>query len=142
MSMIRSKGKQVTAEEIIKLIQDHTEFDVWKDISTRTKRDDVLAFILQCDAEAIRQDLASEGYELEDTEEAMEDFISELMNKADEYAVEIEEILQEDLIAYYYSYEYDEDEGVIKTIVVIAFEELGELKLRDVGNRLITVVGD
>ncbi|MBB6214013.1 hypothetical protein HNQ80_000082 [Anaerosolibacter carboniphilus] len=141
MSYIRDGKKQYAFDELSKLIKDNTEFDVTMDISTRTKREDVLAFILQCDAEALKKDLEEEGLEL-DIDEDEEAFVSELMNKADEYAVEIEEILPEDLLAYYYAYEYDEDESVIKTILVVSFESLGELKLRDVGNRLITVVGD
>ncbi|KXG76474.1 hypothetical protein [Thermotalea metallivorans] len=141
MSIIREKNKQYAFEEIAKIIKENTEFDVVADISKRTKREDVLAFILQCDGENLKKDLQEEGFDL-DIETDEEEFISELMNKADEYAVEIEENLPEDLIAYYYAYEYDEDEGVIKTILAVAFETLGERKLRDVGNRLITVVGD
>lgn len=141
MSIIREKNKRYTFEEIAKIIKENTEFDVVADISKRTKREDVLAFILQCDGESLKKDLQEEGFDL-DIETDEEEFISELMNKADEYAVEIEENLPEDLIAYYYAYEYDEDEGVIKTILAVAFETLGERKLRDVGNRLITVVGD
>ncbi|SHK17613.1 hypothetical protein SAMN02745975_03814 [Geosporobacter subterraneus DSM 17957] len=141
MSYIFSGNRRVTDEDIKKIIQETTEFDVTADISTRTKREDVLAFILQCDAEALRQDLEAEDLEI-DIETDEEAYISELMNKADEYAVEIEESLPEDLLAYYYAYEYDEDEGVVKSILVVASAELGELKLRDVGNRLITVVGD
>lgn len=141
MSYIISGDRRVTHEDIKKIIQETTEFDVIADISKRTKREDVLAFILQCDAEALRQDLESEDLEI-DIETDEEAYISELMNRADEYAVEIEENLPEDLLAYYYAYEYDEDEGVVKSILVIAFDKLGELKLREVGNRLITVVGD
>lgn len=141
MSIIREKNKRYTFEEIAKIIKENTEFDVVADISKRTKREDVLAFILQCDGEILKKDLQEEGFDL-DIETDEEEFISELMNKADEYAVEIEENLPEDLMAYYYAYEYDEDEGVIKTILAVAFETLGERKLRDVGNRLITVAGD
>ncbi|AOT69729.1 hypothetical protein [Geosporobacter ferrireducens] len=141
MSYIFSGNRKVVDEDIKKIIQETTEFDVTTDISTRTKREDVLAFILQCDADALKQDIEAEDLEI-DIESDEEAYISELMNKADEYAVEIEENLPEDLLAYYYAYEYDEDEGVIKTILVVSSDELGELKLREVGNRLITVVGD
>ncbi len=141
MSYIFSGNRKVVDEDIKKIIQETTEFDVTADISTRTKREDVLAFILQCDADALKQDIEAEDLEI-DIESDEEAYISELMNKADEYAVEIEENLPEDLLAYYYAYEYDEDEGVIKTILVVSSDELGELKLREVGNRLITVVGD
>lgn len=141
MSYIFSGDRKVADEDIKKIIQETTEFDVAADISTRTKREDVLAFILQCDADALKQDIEAEDLEI-DIEVDEEAYISELMNKADEYAVEIEENLPEDLLAYYYAYEYDEDEGVIKTVLVVSSDELGELKLREVGNRLITVVGD
>ncbi len=141
MSYITSGDKRVTDEDIRKIIQETTEFDVTADISTRTKREDVLAFILQCDADALRQDIEAEDLEI-DIDADEEAYISELMNKADEYAVEIEENLPEDLIAYYYAYEYDEDAGVVKSILVVSSDELGEVKLREVGNRLITVVGD
>ena len=141
MSYIFSGDRRVTDEDIRKIIQETTEFDVTADISTRTKREDILAFILQCDADALRQDLEAEDLEI-DIEADEEAYISELMNKADEHAVEVEENLPEDLLAYYYAYEYDEDQGVIKSILVVSSDELGELKLREVGNRLITVVGD
>ncbi|MCT4620450.1 MAG: hypothetical protein N4A62_13785 [Marinisporobacter sp.] len=137
--IVNEENKVYDAEKIVKVIHDETEFDVWKDITSRTKREDVLAFILQCDIEILKEELEEElGIE----EENEEDYISELMNKADEYAVEIEELLPEDMLAYYYAYEYDEDEGIIKTILVVSFDDLGERKLKDVGNRLITVVGD
>ncbi|MCT4605961.1 MAG: hypothetical protein N4A64_07620 [Marinisporobacter sp.] len=137
--IINEENKVYDAEEIVKIIHDETEFDVWKDITSRTKREDVLAFILQCDIEILKEELEEElGME----EESEEGYISELMNRTDEYAVEIEELMPEDMLAYYYAYEYDEDEGIIKTILVVSFDELGERKLKDVGNRLITVVGD
>ena len=138
MDYIQEGKKRYTGEDIEKLIKENTDFDVLENISTRTKREDVLAFILQCDAGRIKQDFAEEEIEIEMEDE--EEYISEIMNKADEYAVEIEEILPEDLISYYYSYSYDEDEEIIKTILVVAFEKLGERKLMDVGNRLINVV--
>ncbi|MEW9124641.1 MAG: hypothetical protein AB2421_18165 [Thermotaleaceae bacterium] len=141
MSFILSGSKRVSDEEIKKIVLKNTEFDVAADISARTKREDVLAFILQCDAEALKADLLEEELDI-DIDSDEEAYISELMNKADEYAVEIEENLPEDLLAYYYAYEYDEDEGVVKSILVVSGDELGELKLREVGNRLITVVGD
>lgn len=140
MGTIYQNHHQITSEEISKMIHETTEFDVLKDISVRTKREDTLAFILQCDAGPLKQELEEElDITIADDEEA---YISELMNKADEYAVEIEESLPEASIAYYYAYEYDEDEDTIKTILVVAFEDLGEKKLKDIGNRLITVVGD
>jgi len=138
MDYIQEAQKKYNGEEIAKLIREKTDFDVFEEITSRTKRKDVLAFILQCDAGRIKQDFEEEEIEI-DTEDE-EEYISELMNKADEYAVEIEESLPEDLISYYYSYSYDEDEEIIKTILVVSFESLGERKLMDVGNRLITVV--
>ena len=138
MLYIEEGNQKYTGEEIAKLIKESTDFDVFEDITDRTKREDVLAFILQCDAGRIKQDFQEEEIEVNTEDE--EEFISELMNKADEYAVEIEEHLPEDLIAYYYSYSYDEDEEIIKTIIVIAFEKLGSKKLTEIGNRLITVV--
>ncbi|WZL74163.1 hypothetical protein QBE52_05335 [Clostridiaceae bacterium 35-E11] len=140
MGTIYQNQHQISSEEISKLIHEMTEFDVLKDISSRTKREDTLAFILQCDAVPLKKELAEDlDITIEEDEEA---YISELMNRADEYAVEIEESLPEECIAYYYAYAYDEDENTIKTILVVAFEELGEKKLRDIGNRLITVAED
>ncbi|WP_053955974.1 hypothetical protein [Inediibacterium massiliense] len=138
--IVNEENKVYEGNEISKIIHDTTEFDIVKDISDRTKREDVLGFILQCDAETLKKELEEEiDISIEENEE---EYISELMNKADEYAVEIEENLLEDLIAYYYAYEYDEDQEIIKSILVVSFEELGERKLKDVGNRMITVVGD
>lgn len=139
--IVNDVNKVYESDDIMKIIHETTEFDVLKDISSRTKREDVFAFILQSDVEPLKQEL--EEVELGiNIEEHEEDYISELMNKADEYAVEIEESLPEDLIGYYYAYEYDEDEEIIKTVLVVSFETLGERKLKDVGNRLITVIGD
>ncbi|WP_129597944.1 hypothetical protein [Anaerophilus nitritogenes] len=138
--IVNEENKVYEWEDISKIIHDTTEFDIVKDISDRTKREDVLAFILQCDTESLKNELKEEtDISIEENEE---EYISELMNKADEYAVEIEESLPEDLLAYYYAYEYDEDQEIIKSILVVAFEELGERKLKDIGNRMITVVGD
>lgn len=141
MSMIKEKNKIYTVEMIEKIIKENTDFDVYEDITARTKRDDVLAFILECDAGRIKQDLEEDDIEL-DINEAEEEYISELMNRADEYAVEVEESLPEDLMAYYYSYEYDDEEELIKLVLVVAFESLGEKKLKEVGNRMITMLGE
>ncbi|TCO73780.1 hypothetical protein [Marinisporobacter balticus] len=142
MSVIVNENNKIyDADELMKLIHQTTGFDVLKDISSRTKREDVFAFILQCDVDPLKQDLEELGLSI-NIEENEDEYISELMNKADEYAVEIEENLPEDLIGYYYAYEYDEDEEIIKTILVVAFDRLGQKKLKEVGNRLITVIGD
>jgi len=138
VTYIKENKKSYGVDEIAKLIKENTEFDVLEDISLRTKRDDVLAFILQCDVGRLKQDFEEDEIEIDSEEDEV--YASELMNKADEYAVEIEECLPDDLIAYYYAYLYDEDEEIIKTILVISFESLGEKKLVEVGKRLISVV--
>ena len=138
MHTIHDNKKSYGGDEIAKIIKENTDFDVFEEISLRTKREDVLAFILQCDVGRIKKDFEEE--ELELGAEESDEYVSELMNKADEYAVEIEECLPEDLIAYYYAYSFDADEEIIKTILVVSFESLGERKLMDVGKRLITVV--
>ena len=81
MTYIKENKKSYGVDEIAKLIKENTEFDVLEDISLRTKRDDVLAFILQCDVGRLKQDFEEDEIEIDSEEDEV--YASELMNKAD-----------------------------------------------------------
>ena len=62
------------------------------------------------------------------------------MTLSDELAMELEEILPEDVIMNARAYKWDNSDNAIKVVIAISHVELGELKLSDITKRLLTQV--
>ncbi|WP_373601495.1 hypothetical protein [Paraclostridium bifermentans] len=127
----------VDSEEIKELIEGETPFRVDKDLSKGSKREDTLAFQVSVDIEELNN-IIKEEYDLEEME--TEDLFDEYMSLTDEIGVDLEELMPEGAILNARSYKWDNSDNRIKAVVVIAHEELGELKLMDITKRLLTQV--
>ena len=127
----------VDSEEIKGLIEGETCFKVDKDLSKGSKREDVLAFQVSIDVARLNN-IIEEEYDLGEME--VEDLFDEYMSLTDEIGVDLEELMPDGAILNARSYKWDNSDNTIKAIVVIAHEELGELKLMDITKRLLTQV--
>lgn len=127
----------VDSEEIKGLIEGETPFRVDKDLSKGSKREDTLAFQVSIDVEELNN-IIKEEYDLGEME--AEDLFDEYMSLTDEIGVDLEELMPDGAILNARSYKWDNSDNTIKAVVVIAHEELGELKLMDITKRLLTQV--
>lgn len=127
----------VDSEEIKEIIEGETPFRVDKDLSKGSKREDTLAFQVSIDVEELNN-IIREEYDLNEMES--EDLFDEYMTLSDEIGVDLEELMPEGAILNARSYKWDNSDNRIKSVVVIAHEELGELKLMDITKRLLTQV--
>ncbi|KXZ38935.1 hypothetical protein SAMN05661008_01940 [Alkalithermobacter thermoalcaliphilus JW-YL-7 = DSM 7308] len=130
--------KIIDSKDIMNIIKENSCFDDVKDISTRSKRDDIVAADLSIKVDTLNEILKEEGYDIEN--EDIDDIITEYMDLADGFAIDLEEFMPKDSISTAYSYRYDEVENSIKTVFVMSHKSLGHAKLRDVLNRLLKLV--
>ena len=134
MSYVVAGDKIYDSNEILRDIKEAISFKNIKDISAGSKREDTLIFHLLLDAEELKKQLLEE---LDTTELEDEELVSELLILADERVALIEEYIPEDFISYGYSYHYDEGNNEIKAIFVAVDEIVGELRLKDVSERIL-----
>ena len=127
----------VGSEDIKNIIEKNTEFKVLKDMSKGTKREDTLAFNLSVGID-ILNDLMEEEVDL--TELTEDELFEEYLSLAEEIAMDIEEYVPEGAIMDIKSYKWDKSDNAIKLILIVAPENLYEVKLRDVMKKLITQV--
>ena len=119
-------NRVVDSMDMKKLIEDNTEFKVIKDMSKGSKREDIVAFNLSMSIDLLNEEL-SEEFNLSEVDE-------------DTLFVEIEEFLDDDAIMEFAAYKMDPSDNDIKAVIVIAQEELGMPKVKDVMRRLLTQV--
>jgi len=134
VSYVVAGDKIYDSNEILRDIKEAISFKNIKDISAGSKREDTLIFHLLLDAEELKKQLLEE---LDTTELEDEELVSELLILADERVALIEEYIPEDFISYGYSYHYDEGNNEIKAIFVAVDEIVGELRLKDVSERIL-----
>ena len=127
----------VGSEDIKSIIEKNTEFKVVKDMSKGTKRDDTLAFNLSVGID-ILNDLLEDECDINELTE--DELFEEYLSLAEEIAMDIEEYVPEGAIMDIKSYKWDKSDNAIKLILIIAPEDLYEVKLRDVMKKLITQV--
>ncbi len=127
----------VGSEDIKNIIEENTEFKVLKDMSKGTKREDTLAFNLSVGID-ILNGLMEEEVDLSELTE--DELFEEYLSLAEEIAMDIEEFVPEGAIMDIKSYKWDKSDNAIKLIIIIAPEDLYEVKLRDVMKKLITQV--
>ena len=127
----------VDSMDMKKLIEDNTEFKVIKDMSKGSKREDIVAFNLSMSIDLLNEEL-SEEFNLSEVDE--DTLFEEYMALTEEIAVEIEEFLDDDAIMEFAAYKMDPSDNDIKAVIVIAQEELGMPKVKDVMRRLLTQV--
>jgi len=130
-------NRVVDSMDMKKLIEDNTEFKVIKDMSKGSKREDIVAFNLSMNIDLLNEEL-SEEFNLSELDEDI--LFEEYMALTEEIAVEIEEFLDDDAIMEFAAYKMDSSDNDIKAVIVIAQEELGMPKVKDVMKRLLTQV--
>lgn len=137
MSYVVIGEKIVHSEEILKIIQEKFNFKKVRDLTKGSKRDDTIVYQVIHDANQLREEILLEGPGVEmDKEELVE----ELMSIADEHTSLIEDLMPEDTLSYVYSYHYDEGSEEIKTIFLSVDEAVGELRLKDISERILRSV--
>ncbi|AYE33392.1 hypothetical protein [Clostridium septicum] len=127
----------VDSEEVRNTIVDNSEFRIVKDMSKGSKREDIVAFNLSIDIGILREVL-EDDYDLNQLSE--DELFEEYLSLAEELATDIEEFCPDESLIDIKAYKLDESDNDIKLVMVIAHEELGEPKLRDVMKRLLTQV--
>lgn len=130
-------NRVVDSMDMKKSIEDNTEFKVIKDMSKGSKREDIVAFNLSMSIDLLNEEL-SEEFNLSEVDE--DTLFEEYMALTEEIAVEIEEFLDDDAIMEFAAYKMDPSDNDIKAVIVIAQEELGMPKVKDVMRRLLTQV--
>ena len=126
-------NRVIDSNDIKKIIEENTEFKVIKDMSKGSKREDIVAFNLSLSIDVLNEEIKDDM----DISEADEDTLFE------EYMAFTEELgfeLPEDSIVDFKAYKWEPSDNDIKAVIVIANEELGLGKLKDVMRRLLTQV--
>ncbi|MEG2656697.1 MAG: hypothetical protein RSA29_13450 [Clostridium sp.] len=130
--------KVMDNNEMKDIIESKTDFKVIKDMTKGTKREDMLAFCLSVPVSTLNE-IISEEYDDFNVNEIEEDeLFDEYLSLAEEMALDMEEFIPEEGIIDAKSYKWDQSDSDIKTIVIIANNEVEEKKLRDVMKKLLT----
>ena len=127
-------NRVVDSMDMKKLIEDNTEFKVIKDMSKGSKREDIVAFNLSMNIDLLNEEL-SEEFNLSELDEDI--LFEEYMALTEEIAVEI---LDDDVIMKFAAYKMDSSDNDIKAVIVIAQEELGMPKVKDVMKRFLDTI--
>lgn len=125
----------IDSSEIKTAIEDNSSFIVEKDMTKGTKREDALAYQISISINELNE-IIKESYQIEDLES--EDLFDEYMTLSDELAMQLEEIMPEEVIMNARAYKWDNSDDTIKVVIAMAHIELGELKLSDITKRLLS----
>ena len=85
----------IDSSEIKDIIENNSDFNVEKDLTKGSKREDTLAYQISIDV-ALLNEVIKESYELDSIDE--EELFDEYMTLSDELAMELEEYMPEDII--------------------------------------------
>lgn len=128
-------GNEIVDSEELKIIIDKkSKFKVEKDLSKSTKREDIIAYQLSINLDYLDTIISEQD---DDINLSDEEKFDEYMTLCDELALDLEELMPKYTIINARAYKLDEVEGVVKIILVIAYADLGHLKLSDVIKRLL-----
>lgn len=127
----------IDSEEIKELIEKETNFKVEKDLTKGSKREDILAYKISISINNLNE-IISQSYELNEIDD--EELFDEYMTVADELALDIEDLMPEDIIINARAYKWDNSDDTVKIVVAMSHIELGELKLSDITKRLLNQV--
>ena len=128
----------VDSKDIKEVIEKNTEFKVLKDMSKGSKREDILAYNLSVDINTLKELLEEE--ELSLTELTEDELFEEYLSLAEEIGMDIEEYVPQGAILDIKAYKWDQSDNAIKLVIIIAPDDIFEIKLRDIMKRLITQV--
>lgn len=125
-------------DDIKKIIEDKTDFKVIKDMTKGTRREDMHAFCLSVSIDTLNEIMEEDYDDFNISEIEEDDLFDEYLSLAEEMALDMEEILPEEAIIDAKAYKWDQSDNDIKTIVIIASEDVNERKIMDVMKKLIT----
>ena len=129
-------GNEIIDSSEIKIaIEENSSFIVEKDMTKGTKREDALAYQISISINELNE-IIKESYQIEDLES--EDLFDEYMTLSDELAMQLEEIMPEEVIMNARAYKWDNSDDTIKVVIAMGHIELGELKLSDITKRLLS----
>ena len=129
-------GNEIIDSGEIKIaIEENSSFMVEKDMTKGTKREDALAYQISISINELNE-IIKESYQIEDLES--EDLFDEYMTLSDELAMQLEEIMPEEVIMNARAYKWDNSDDTIKVVIVMGHIELGELKISDITKRLLS----
>ena len=128
----------VDSKDIVGVIEKNTEFKVLKDMSKGSKREDILAYNLSVDINILKELLEEEEFNLAELTE--DELFEEYLSLAEEIGMDIEEYVPQGSILDIKAYKWDQSDNAIKLVIIIAPEDIFEIKLRDIMKRLITQV--
>ncbi|WP_195999415.1 hypothetical protein [Clostridium sp. 1001271B_151109_B4] len=130
-------NRVLDSNDIKNIIEENTEFKVIKDMSKGSKREDIVAFNLSVSIDMLNEEI-SESININEEDE--DSLFEEYMATTEELGFELEEYLPEDSIMDFKAYKWEPSDNDIKAVLVMANEELGNNKLKDVMKRLLTQV--
>ena len=134
---VEFNGEIADSKDIKEIIEKNTEFKVLKDMSKGSKRDDILAYNLSVDINTLNE-LMEEDCNINELTE--DELFEEYLSLAEEIGMDIEEYVPEGAILDIKAYKWDQSDNAIKLVIIIAPEDVFEVKLRDIMKRLITQV--
>ncbi|MBW9173773.1 hypothetical protein K2F43_21645 [Clostridium estertheticum] len=127
----------VESKDIRDTIEKNTEFKVLKDMSKGSKREDILAFNLSVAINTLN-DLMEDENNLKDLTE--DELFEEYLSLAEEIAMDIEEYVPDGAVLDIKAYKWDKSDDGISLVIIIAPEDINDLKLKDIMRKLITQV--
>ena len=110
----------IDSSEIKDIIENNSDFNVEKDLTKGSKREDTLAYQISIDV-ALLNEVIKESYELDSIDE--EELFDEYMTLSDELAMELEEYMPEQL-----------SEEELNKIIDKVFLEVKPTSMKDMGN--------
>lgn len=122
-------------EEIKNKIEENTEFEVLKDMSKGTKREDSFAYNLGISIDVLNE-IIKDDYDIEGLSE--DELFDEYISLSEELATDIEDILPEEAIIDVKAYKWDSSYNMIMLVLAGIHEETGERKLKDIMRKLLT----
>ena len=130
-------NRVLDSKDIKNIIEENTEFKVIKDMSKGSKREDIVAFNLSVSIDILNEEI-EESININELDE--DSLFDEYMASTEELGFELEEYLPEDSTIDFKAYKWEPSDNDIKAVLVMANEELGYNKLKDVMRRLLTQV--
>ncbi len=128
-------NRVLDSKDFKEIIECNSSFNVIKDMSKGSKREDIIAFNLSIDVNILK-DMLKDDFQDVNSEEAME----KVWPLADEIGMGLKEFMPEDSHFDIRAYKLDESLNTVNLIMAICHEELGNRKLKDIMQRLLTQV--
>lgn len=128
----------IDTDELKENIERESQFRVVTDLSNASKREDIAAFELEIAIDVLKNILEENEINIEDMSE--DDLFDTYLNAAEEVGANIAQVMPEYAYMDVRAYTIYELEKVVKLVMAVCPERLGELKLNDVMKRLLKQV--